>query len=154
MTSTSILRFLLVVFIDLCFSFCTSKYSRTNMKQILSYRQNVVHRFVRNNHKIGDLIDTLTSQSMSLTSDALVENSPSMTDYEFIDCGDLKRLERFGGKLLHLSVKCLFGITAFMERNYVYFVDNRLLLFKSLPTQLSVIFLTGYPVLCHNKIST
>jgi hypothetical protein len=35
---------------------------------------------------------------MSQTSDALVESSPSLTDYEFLDCGDLKRLERFGGR--------------------------------------------------------
>jgi hypothetical protein len=112
MTSTSILRFFLAVSIDLCCSFCTSKYSRTNMRQILSYRQNVVQRFVRNNHEIGDLNDRLTSRSMSLTSDALVENSPSITDYEFIDCGDLKRLERFGGKLL------LFLSSAYSESQH------------------------------------
>ena len=117
MTSASILRFFLAVSIDFCCSFCFSKHSRTNMKQVLSYRENVVQRFIRYHHKTNNFNDRLTSRSMSQTSDALVESSPSLTDYEFLDCGDLKRLERFGGRHHCLFIKYLCVFTTFMDSN-------------------------------------
>lgn len=84
------------------------------MKQLFAHRLGVARKLIRYNHKTNDFNDKLTSRSMSLSSDALVENATSMTDYEFLDCGDLKRLERFGGKNLCLSIKNLCKITAFM----------------------------------------
>lgn len=93
------------------------------MKQLLTHRLGVAQKFIRDNH---DFNYKLTSRSMSLASDALVENTPSMTDYEFLDCGDLKRLERFGGKNLCQSVKHLCEITAFMTA-LQFFLKNRLL---------------------------
>ena len=74
------------------------------MKQTLSLRQNVVERLISCHQKSHDFNGRLTSRSMSLISDASEGDSPSMNDYEFLDCGDLKRLERFGGRNLYLLI--------------------------------------------------
>lgn len=51
----------------------------------------------------NEIVSGRMGNRKSLSAKAAVEDSAHQRDYEFLDCGNLKRLERFGGTTIIVS---------------------------------------------------
>ena len=100
---TSKLGALLTIFINIQHGLCYSGIDSSVMYFASSrMRINQIRRSFSDIPSTYCTSDYLIPKVRSSALKSSIEDETSMTDYEFLDCGDLKRLERFAGKLLTL----------------------------------------------------
>ena len=103
---TSKLGALLTIFLNIGRGYCFSS-TDSSMKFFASSRMRF-HQIRRSSSDIPSTYCTSDYRIPKVRFSALkssIEDEASLTDYEFLDCGDLKRLERFAGKL-HMLLHC------------------------------------------------
>ena len=138
---TSKLGALLTIFLNIergyCFSSTDSlmKFfasSRMRFHQIRRSSSDIPSTYCTSDYRIPKVILSALKSS--------IEDDVSLTDYEFLDCGDLKRLERFAGKLhmlLHRSRDSQVSCTFFNHVLVKVKLDDNLISQQSEPKLLS-----------------
>ena len=91
-------QFLIVIHISACSGFSEFKSRPLGLNRVTFYSSDAsIQNGMPFNRCCNKIITGQFGNRKSLSTKAATDDSTHQKDYEFLDCGNLKRLERFGG---------------------------------------------------------